>query len=96
MTTKVMTQVSEGNGNLLVTMGGHDKFRIVKRASLSPVITKTVTTKEIVPGIYGEIEILKSANGLVEIRIDNHLWTASDLREAIATLNEIADALEEK
>ncbi len=54
---------------------------------VSPV--RTVTRKEIVPGTYGSLEVLRS--GLYRIMTDN----AAELRAAIATLTQIAEALEE-
>lgn len=61
---------------------------------------RTVTRKEIVPGSYGGVEVTHvdyatEAHGAnVCIRIDNGFGTDS-LRDTIATLTEIADALED-
>ena len=57
---------------------------------------RTVTRKEIVPGVYGDVELAgdDTYSGAFGIRI-NTLMDASRLRAAIATLTEIADALED-
>lgn len=56
---------------------------------VSPV--RTVTRKEIVPGNYGKVRV--TAGMYVHV---NSMSTAAELRAAIATLTEIADALEEQ
>jgi hypothetical protein len=79
-------------------------WRIIRRASdakpAGPVITETV--KRIVPGVYGRIGVggahndcvwlwLTEANGDYDLMA---LLTAAEIRAAITTLTEIADALE--
>ena len=54
----------------------------------SPV--RTVTRKEIVPGTYGKVRV----TGGMYINV-NSMSTSIELRAAIATLTEIAEALEE-
>lgn len=55
----------------------------------SPV--RTMTQKEIVPGTYGRVRI--TSGGYVHV---NSMKDASELRTAIATLTEIAEAMESK
>ena len=55
----------------------------------SPV--RTVTRKEIVPGTYGKVRV----TGGMYVHV-NSMSTAADIRAAIATLTEIADAMEEQ
>jgi len=52
---------------------------------------RTVTRKEIVPGSYGKVRV--TAGMYVHV---NSMSTATDIRAAIATLTEIAEALETK
>lgn len=54
----------------------------------SPV--RTVTRKEIVPGTYGKVRV----TGGMYIHV-NSMSTATELRAAIATLTQIAEALEQ-
>lgn len=54
----------------------------------SPV--RTVTRKEIVPGTYGKVRV----TGGMYIHV-NSMSTATELRAAITTLTQIAEALEE-
>jgi len=67
-------------------------WRIVTRAAKSPV--RTVTRKEIVPGVYGKVTVTKSmsAFGCCGVQIYDDM-TSSDLTAAIATLTEIRDAM---
>jgi hypothetical protein len=80
-----------GNSNLRTD--DECKFRIIRRASdakpepQGPVITETV--KRIVPGVYGAVGVQDGC--LVNVA---YMRTAPELRAAIATLTEIADALE--
>ena len=75
-------------------------FRIITKAAKSPV--RTVTRKEIVPGVYGRICIDKSEDTeKVALCFTGQyaptgvsVLTASDLTAAIATLTEIRDAME--
>lgn len=68
-------------------------FEVVSRASQGPV--RTVTRKEIVPGVYGVLEV-----AVVEdwVGIEMSVLGAGpeELRAAIATLVQIADALEDQ
>lgn len=74
-------------------------------ASASPAI-RTVTRREIVPGVYGRVEIFQSyADGDVLLKvedasrgiayIDGHYLNASELRETAHLFNQIAEVLEE-
>ena len=60
-------------------------WRIVTRAAGSPV--RTVTRKEIVPGVYGKVQVFGSGY------IATEMMLPSDLTAAIATLTEIRDAM---
>lgn len=55
----------------------------------SPI--RTVTRKEIVPGVYGAVVIGENKSVLVPQRI----YTSDKLREAAHILNQIAEALED-
>ncbi len=80
-------------------------WRIVTRAAKSPV--RTVTRKEVVPGIYGKVSVhqLRPDNGGYYIAMVDSLthkertvhspMTSSDLTAAIATLTEIRDAMQD-
>ena len=52
---------------------------------------RTVTRKEIVPGVYGNVIVWNDGSGDVSVM---NMRTATELRAAVATLSEIADALE--
>jgi len=52
---------------------------------------RTVTRKEIVPGVYGNVIVWNDGSGDVSVM---NMRTATELRAAVATLTEIADALE--
>lgn len=73
-------------------------FKMLRRAAPTGPV-RTVTRKEIVPGSYGGVEVThvdyatEARGANVCIRIDNGFGPDS-LRAAIATLAEIADALE--
>ena len=76
-----------------------------EQAPTSPI--RTVTRKEIVPGVYGNVSVKQGAKGTVGVAIvgdvhaDPRVYighcyvTASELRAAASTLTEIADALED-
>lgn len=70
-------------------------WRIVIRAARSPV--RTVTRKEIVPGIYGRLQVSSDGYHAVNISAKDPgiSWSASDLTAAIKTLTEIRDAMQE-
>lgn len=57
----------------------------------SPI--RTVTRKEIVPGVYGHISIDVTSNKYVGVHINSNM-DAAELREAAHILNQIAEALE--
>ena len=57
-----------------------------------PVRTVTRTTKEIVPGVYGQLRVYPDG----EVQIVASTLTVANIRAAIATLTEIAQALEEQ
>jgi hypothetical protein len=63
-------------------------FKVVSRAVQGPV--RTVTRKEIVPGVYGKVQVFGSLNVSTEL-----MQGAAELRAAISTLTQIADALED-
>jgi hypothetical protein len=86
-----------------------DDYRIIRRASdakpAGPVITETVKRQRIIPGIYGRVSIHELGEhgiqyfALVDSVSDKErtahvAMNAAELRAAIATLTEIADALE--
>ena len=60
-------------------------------APTGPVRTVTRTTKEIVPGVYGDVRVAEWK--IVSVY---PMENAEQIRAAIATLTEIADALEEQ
>ena len=71
-------------------------FDIIAEWTDEPVSpARTVTRKDIVPGQYGKVSIESYCVDAVEVSIDGFL-TTSELRAAIATLTEIADAMEEQ
>lgn len=73
-------------------------FRIISRATpdqQGPVRTVTRTTREIVPGVYGDVKVHDPGSKLVRINVDAAMDYVK-LRAAAATLIEIADALEDK
>ena len=81
-------------------LDGSDNWRIVSAdAPTGPVRTVTRTTREIVPGVYGMVKVTtcpSSPLGVVGINLTyDGWWTAAELRAAIATLTEIAQALED-
>ena len=55
---------------------------------------RTVTRKEIVPGNYGAVVLHRADDG-VDISVELHSDDLSGICAAIATLTEIADALED-
>lgn len=74
-----------------------DTWRIISRANQSPVREVTTVRKEIVPGVYGRVEVWDdcSEGGLAvdvkPIRID--ISCMAELTAAIATLTLISDAM---
>ena len=77
--------------------GEFGSWRIISRAPespTSPIRTVTRTTKEIVPGVYGAVEVYNIDDGdQIGVTMDCGMSPA-ELRVAAITLNEIADALE--
>lgn len=81
-----------------IMMMSSDHWRIISRASDNPKSpVRMVTRKEIVPGVYGGVEVVASSD-------DCHVWvcineknpmSANELRAAAKTLTDIADALDE-
>ena len=77
------------------------KFRIISRASSpSPVITETVTTQRIVPGVYGRVSIAGSSQTSVELEFVGEYGptgrsrlSQAELTSAITTLTQIRDAI---
>ena len=67
-------------------------FRIVSRAKPAGPV-RTVTRKEIVPGTYGKVKVDLYDDGSPLLRLD-FPKSIAEIRAAIATLTEIADALE--
>lgn len=61
--------------------------------------TRTVTRREIVPGVYGKIFINHSDNNIVSINVRNDFgcveFNAEELREAAHLFNQLAEVLEE-
>ena len=71
-------------------------FRIISRASDKPASpVRTVTRKEIVPGVYGEVKVHDPGSKYVRINIDAAMDITS-LTAAIETLTQIRDAMEDK
>ena len=62
-------------------------WRIITKAAKSPV--RTVTRKEIVPGVYGAVGVQEG--NLINVA---YMRTVDDLTAAIKTLTEIRDAME--
>ena len=78
-------------------------WRIISRASQpSPVITETVTTQRIVPGVYGRVSIAGSSQTSVELEFVGEYGptgrsrlSQAELTSAITTLTAIRDAMKE-
>lgn len=77
-------------------------YRIVSRAQpAAPAATdgpvRTVTRKEIVPGVYGEVEVvLGNSAENIGIRIEAVYFTHEDMTAIIETLTQIRDAMQEQ
>lgn len=67
------------------------KFKIVTDAPQPAGPVRTITRKEIVPGVYGQVVVCDEGNSC-RVR---YMRDAVTIRAAIATLSEIADAMEE-
>ena len=94
------------DGNIYVAgwSSSVEDCRIITKAAKSPV--RTVTRKEIVPGVYGKVSVhqLRPDNGGYYIAMVDSLthkestvhspMTEADLTAAIKTLTEIRDAME--
>lgn len=77
------------------SLGDATPWRIISRAPQSPV--RTVTRKEIVPGVYGMVTVENRFGGCrLAFPCDNFFCAenAYELRAAAETLIQIADALE--
>lgn len=73
---------------------GHQNDLIAEWTDAPTGPVRTVTRKEIVPGVYGGLRV-SMAHGAVFLSMDDEAeHDASDIRHLIATLTEIADALE--
>lgn len=68
-------------------------LELVTPPPASPI--RTVTRREIVPGIYGAVSIAQSSCGELRYFIEPYA-TAEQLREAAHTLNQLAEVLEEQ
>ena len=81
---------------------GHDGYCIISRASDAPASpVRTVTRTEIVPGVYGIVDLAGVDKDMVQIRLQStaalKTWfTASDISYAIQTLTQILGAMEDK
>lgn len=73
------------------------RFRVVKRSQVPTGPVRTVTRKEIVPGLYGAVVVVGVGDGDVmratRLTVSCEMF-ADQIRAAIATLTEIADAIE--
>lgn len=68
---------------------------VVEEAPKYPVVTKTVTVKEIVPGSYAGFVVGNVYGKRVPIcQGDNQMLNAKELREAAKLFNELAEVLE--
>lgn len=72
------------------------EFRIISRASTtqSPVRTVTRTSLEIVPGVYGPLNVIASIGGLVSMQISKEFLTKGEVDELLSHLTAIRDAME--
>lgn len=63
----------------------------------SPIVERFVTTKtkKLVPGHYGRLQVIKGTDGFSVFGLRTTAWTAPELRDAAATLIELAEFLEE-
>ena len=76
-------------------------WRIISRATQpSPVITETVTTQRIVPGVYGRVSVAGTSQSSVELEFVGEYGptgrsrlSSAELTSAISTLTKIRDAL---
>lgn len=76
-------------------------WRIISRASQPcPVITETVTTQRIVPGVYGRVSVAGTSQSSVELEFVGEYGptgrsrlNSAELTAAIATITQIRDAL---
>lgn len=84
-----------GNGKYWSDSGvGVNVSDIVAEWSRGPV--RTVTRKEIVPGVYGRVRVNDGGKaGMVGLWFDGHYFKPAELRAAAATFIELAAALDE-
>ena len=82
------------NGETQSGMGDHTTPNLIAEWTDAPTgPVRTVTRKEIVPGNYGAVALHRADDG-IDISVGLHSDDLSGIRAAIATLTEIADALE--
>lgn len=81
---------TDSNGELRTRL--KEEFDIVEEQS--PV--RTVTRKEIVPGVYGAVHVTNLAGCGIVIGIPYKDWSPEELREAAHILNQIAEVLEDE
>lgn len=68
------------------------KFKLVTRpAAPSPIRTR----REIVPGVYGLIEVGGVKDGRIFIRVGGDAYKADDIREIIHIASQVLEVLEE-
>lgn len=70
------------------------RFELVESAPSTPSPVRKVTRTEIVPGMYGDVELIDRDAAGFFIRY-NEYASAPELRNAARIFNEIADALEQ-
>lgn len=63
------------------------------RASTTPSPIRTVTRKEIVPGVYGNVWVDANVSGGFNVGFKSYSTTTADLTAAIETLTAIREAL---
>lgn len=85
----IVARFTENGGGFINADNDTWIFRIVSRANSGPV--RMVTRKEIVAGKYGNVRVYE--NG--DVDLTRTIGGADEIRAAIATLTQIADALEE-
>ena len=94
-------RIDSGSGYIMIHDCGDDKlFRIISRANPTGPV-RTVTRTEIVPGVYGIVDLAGVDKDMVQIRLQStaalKTWfTASDISYAIQTLTQILGAMEDK
>lgn len=69
-------------------------YRIISRASTTQSHVRTVTRKEIVPGVYGPLNVIASIGGLVSMQIVKEFMTKGEVDELLDNLTAIKEAME--